>query len=81
MGGALAGIESGYQQSQIQNAAYEFQRAIESGKRVVVGVNRFQSETELEVPVFRVNPKIEKTQVASVKQLRANRDNAKWREN
>jgi methylmalonyl-CoA mutase N-terminal domain/subunit len=79
MGGALAAIESGYPQSQIQNAAYEFQREVESGKRVVVGVNRFQSDDGADVPVFRVNPGIESAQVESVAQLRTRRDAAAWR--
>src|SRR5580698_9089776 len=51
MGGALVGIEAGFQQAQIQNAAYEFQRGVESGMRVIVGVNRFQSEQGADVPV------------------------------
>jgi methylmalonyl-CoA mutase N-terminal domain/subunit len=79
MGGALAGIEAGYQQAQIQDAAYEFQREVESGRRVVVGVNRFQSEARAEAPVFRVNPGIERAQLESVSQLRAGRDAAAWR--
>jgi methylmalonyl-CoA mutase N-terminal domain/subunit len=79
MGGALAGIEVGYQQGQIQNAAYEFQRSIEKGERVIVGVNRFQSDVGAEIRVFRVNPKIERAQVESVTKLRAQRDDGMWR--
>ena len=79
MGGALAGIEAGYQPGQIQNAAYEFQRGVESGARVIVGVNRFQSEEGAAVPVFRVNPAIERAQVESVAKLRAGRDAVAWR--
>jgi methylmalonyl-CoA mutase N-terminal domain/subunit len=80
MGGALAGIEAGFQQAQIQNAAYEFQREVETGKRVIVGVNRFQTEGGGgEVPVFRVDPAIEREQVARVVALRERRDMAVWR--
>jgi methylmalonyl-CoA mutase N-terminal domain/subunit len=81
MGGAVAAIEAGYQQSQIQNAAYEFQRGVETGTQVIVGVNRFQSSdgADGDVPVFRVNPAIERTQVESVVCLRATRDAASWR--
>lgn len=79
MGGALAGIETGFQQSQIQNAAYDFQRSIESGERIIVGVNRFQSDTSTEIPVFRVNAANEKAQVESVKKLRATRSETTWR--
>ena len=78
MGGALAGIETGYQQRQIQNAAYEFQRSIESGKRVIVGVNRFQSEETLDVPVFKVNLATEQAQKENVARLRASRDANQW---
>ena len=78
MGGALAGIEAGYQQAQIQNAAYEFQRSVESGARVIVGVNRFQSEAGGGAPVFRVNPAMERARVESVARLRAGRDAAAW---
>lgn len=78
MGGALAGIEAGYQQQQIQNAAYAFQRDVEAGKQVIVGVNRFQSEEGLEVPVFKINPAIERTQVESLATLRQNRDAKQW---
>ena len=79
MGGAVAAVEAGFQQAQIQNAAYEFQRDIEAGTRVIVGVNRFQSEESGDVPVFRVNPAIERMQVESVAKLRASRDGAAWR--
>jgi methylmalonyl-CoA mutase N-terminal domain/subunit len=78
MGGALAAIEAGFPQAQIQNAAYEFQRSVETGARVIVGVNRFQSDDGADVPVFRVNPAIEKAQVESVARLRAGRDGAAW---
>ncbi len=80
MGGALAGIEAGFQQGQIQTAAYDFQRSIESGARVIVGVNKFQSSDGGDVPVFRVNPAIERAQVESVTKLRASRDTTRWRE-
>jgi len=78
MGGALAGIEAGFQQAQIQNAAYEYQRSVETGARIIVGVNRFQSESGANVPVFRVNPAIERGQIAAVANLRATRNQACW---
>jgi methylmalonyl-CoA mutase N-terminal domain/subunit len=78
MGGALAGIETGYQQGQIQNAAYAIQREIEAGKQVIVGVNRFQSDETVDVPVFKVNPAIEQEQVERVTKLRANRNASQW---
>jgi methylmalonyl-CoA mutase N-terminal domain/subunit len=72
MGGTLAAIEAGYIQGEIQNAAYEYQREIESGKRTVVGVNRFQQEQRA-VPTFHLDPALERSQVESLCQVRASR--------
>jgi len=72
MGGTLAAIEAGYIQGEIQNAAYEYQREIESAKRIVVGVNRFQQE-ERAVPTFHLDPALERSQVESLRQVRASR--------
>jgi methylmalonyl-CoA mutase N-terminal domain/subunit len=73
MGGALRAIEAGYVQEEIQAAAYEMQRAIESGERIVVGVNRFRME-QPPIPTFRVDPSIEREQVERLRELRASRD-------
>jgi methylmalonyl-CoA mutase N-terminal domain/subunit len=72
-GGTLRAIETGYLQNQIQNAAYDYQRGIESGQRVVVGVSRFQQEEERVVPTFRLDPELEKSQIESLRQVRAGR--------
>ncbi len=74
-GGMIRAIEQGFVQSEVQNAAYEFQRQVESGERVVVGVNRFQSE-EAPMPVLRVDPQLERDQVERVRAVRARRDAA-----
>ena len=74
LGGALAAIEAGYIQGEIQNSAYEFQRQVESGQRVVVGVNRFQSGQRQAVPTFRLDPALEREQVERLRALRASRD-------
>jgi methylmalonyl-CoA mutase N-terminal domain/subunit len=73
MGGTLRAIESGYIQSEIQNAAYEYQREIESGRRIVVGVNRFQQDEDRVVPAFRLDPAGEQTQIDALRQVRASR--------
>ena len=73
MGGTLAAIERGFIQNEIQNAAYDYQREIESGKRVVVGVNRFQMESDRNVPTFRVDPELEQSQIERVRAVRASR--------
>ena len=73
LGGTLRAIESGYIQSEIQNAAYEYQKAVESGERVVVGVNRFQQDERRAEGTFRVDPTLERGQVERLRQLRASR--------
>ena len=77
MGGTLAAIEKNYIQTEIQNAAYEYQQSVERGETVVVGVNRFKQD-EPESPVtFRLDPELERQQVGRLRQLRASRDNAR----
>ncbi len=73
MGGTLRAIEAGFIQTEIQNAAYRFQREIETGERIVVGVNRFQMDDGRTVPTFRLDPALERTQVESLRQVRASR--------
>jgi len=77
MGGMLRAIEVGYVQQEIQKAAYEYQKAVDSGEQVVVGVNRFQAEEERPIPTLRLDPAIEREQVARLNALRARRDAAK----
>jgi methylmalonyl-CoA mutase N-terminal domain/subunit len=76
LGGTLRAIETGYVQREIQEAAYRFQRAVESGDAVVVGVNRFQTEEANAPPTMRVDPSVERAQVQRVRAVRARRDNA-----
>jgi methylmalonyl-CoA mutase N-terminal domain/subunit len=79
MGGTLRAIEAGFIQGEIQNSAFEFQREIEEGRRVIVGVNRFQTDTQASVPVFRINPENERAQIDNLRELRASRDAEHWR--
>jgi methylmalonyl-CoA mutase N-terminal domain/subunit len=77
--GMLRAIEQGYVQREIQGAAYEYQRYVESGEAVVVGVNRFTSESEgMEVPIQRIDPELERRQVERVRAMRARRDAGRW---
>jgi methylmalonyl-CoA mutase N-terminal domain/subunit len=74
-GGALAAIERGDVQREIQDSAYRLQKQVESGERVIVGVNRFQEEgEEPPVDILRIDPELEREQVAKVRALRARRD-------
>lgn len=75
-GGTLRAIETGWIQSRIQNSAYEYQRAVESGDRVVVGVNRFQQTGERVTPTFRVDPALEQAQLQRLREARASRSQA-----
>jgi methylmalonyl-CoA mutase, N-terminal domain len=77
MGGMLRAVETGYVQQEIQKSAYEYQQAVDSGKQVIVGVNRFQAEEGKTIPTLSIDPEIERTQVARLQALRARRDTAK----
>jgi methylmalonyl-CoA mutase N-terminal domain/subunit len=77
LGGMLRAIEAGFVQGEIQKAAYEFQRAVEKKDQIVVGVNDFIAEEERTIPTLRVDPEIERTQIARLNALRAKRDSAK----
>jgi methylmalonyl-CoA mutase N-terminal domain/subunit len=74
MGGMLRAIESGYVQREIQEAAYQYQRAVETQDAIVVGVNRFQAENEPEIPLLRIDSSIEHAQVERLRALRERRD-------
>ncbi len=73
MGGAVAGIEAGFQQSEIQDAAYDAQIAQETGRDVIVGVNRFESDDELDVELHRVDKSAEEDQVKRLRDFKASR--------
>lgn len=75
IGGALKAVEAGYFQLEIQRAAYDYQKEIESNKRIVVGVNEYSSETNELRKILKVDPKLEKEQVEFVKSVRQGRDN------
>ena len=79
MGGTLRAIEAGFIQAEIQNAAFEYQREVEKGERVIVGVNRFQMEENVKAPVFRIDPAMESARVEEVRAMRAGRDDAALR--
>jgi methylmalonyl-CoA mutase N-terminal domain/subunit len=74
MGGMLHAIESGFVQGEIQKAAYDFQRAVESKEQIIVGVNEFIAEEERTIPTLRIEPEIERSQIARLNALRAKRD-------
>jgi methylmalonyl-CoA mutase N-terminal domain/subunit len=78
MGGTLAAIERGFQQREIQEAAYRVQLAIDSGDQVVVGVNRFTDDQPATPPTHRIDPEGERRQVDRVRAVRAERSAERW---
>ncbi len=74
IGGAVAAIEYGYQQREIQESSYRYQKGIESGKRTVVGVNKFVSPYPKIVGLLRIKPEVEKKQRERTAKVRKDRD-------
>jgi methylmalonyl-CoA mutase N-terminal domain/subunit len=74
LGGALAAIETGFIQGEIQEAAYRAQQAIEQGEEIVVGVNAYQTSEEVRLPRLRVDPAVEQAQRERLQALRLRRD-------
>src|SRR5437899_1340263 len=73
MGGMLRAIEAGFVQGEIQKAAYDFQRAVEKKDQIVVGVNDFIAEEERSISTLRIDPEIERSQIARLTDHRAQR--------
>jgi methylmalonyl-CoA mutase N-terminal domain/subunit len=80
LGGMLKAIERGFVQQEIQNAAYEYQQAVDRGEAIVVGVNRFELEVERPIPIQRIDEALESKQVERLRSLRARRDAVAWQD-
>jgi len=76
MGGAVAAIEKGFIQKEIGASAYRFQREIEKGERIIVGLNRFQTHEDKLTGLLKVDPEVGAKQVARLQELKNTRDNA-----
>jgi methylmalonyl-CoA mutase N-terminal domain/subunit len=74
LGGAVAAIEEGFQQREIESAAYAYARQVDSGESVVVGVNRFVTDDDSDPDVLQIDPELESNQVSALAQRRAGRD-------
>ncbi len=79
MGGTLVAIEQGYIQKEIQNSAYRFQKEIESGERVYVGINKYTMEEPPPTGLLKVDMSVGDVKAAELKKFRASRDQAKWK--
>jgi methylmalonyl-CoA mutase N-terminal domain/subunit len=77
LGGAVKAIEEGYVQREIQDAAYAYQKQVESGDRVVVGLNKFQAAEGKPQGLLKVDPTVGERQAAALRALRARRDGAR----
>jgi len=77
IGGALKAIEKGYIQKEIANAAYNYQRAVDSGEQVIVGVNKFASTEEPDTRTLEISAETEQRQIARLRELKRKRDNRK----
>ncbi len=78
MGGTLKAIERGFIQQEIQNAAYEYQQAVDRHQSIVVGVNAFELQEEKPIPLQHIDESLERKQVERLRAVRAKRDQAKW---
>ncbi|MHB1509283.1 MAG: acyl-CoA mutase large subunit family protein [Acidimicrobiales bacterium] len=76
LGGAVAAIEAGYLQDEVEQAAYEFAMGVDAGDKVVVGVNRFVEKAKTEPEVFPVDPALQRAQIEGVRSSRASRHQA-----
>ncbi|MEO6052217.1 MAG: methylmalonyl-CoA mutase family protein [Pyrinomonadaceae bacterium] len=76
LGGMLRAIETGYVQNEIQEAAYQYQRAVETHDAVVVGMNSFKTEKDMPIPVLRIDEKLEREQIERTMTVRAKRNAA-----
>ena len=77
MGGSVEAIEKGFIQDEIAKSAYEYQRQIENGEKIIVGVNKFQTPEKNSIPVFKVDEHVQTLQVEKLKALKLKRDNDK----
>ena len=73
MGGMVGAIEKGYPQREIAKSAYEFERALNEGKRVMVGVNKFRSDDTSNIPTLKIDEAVQRQQVEALAKVKAER--------
>jgi methylmalonyl-CoA mutase N-terminal domain/subunit len=76
MGGIIRAVEEGYPQKEIGESAYRFQREVETGERLIVGLNAFKSERDTPIELLKIDEEVARQQVERVKQVRAERNQA-----
>jgi len=77
MGGAIAAIEKRFFQSEIEESAYQYQKEIESKKRIIVGQNEFKSDDEIKIEILKIDPEVEKKQIRDLREMREGRNHDK----
>jgi methylmalonyl-CoA mutase N-terminal domain/subunit len=77
MGGSVAAIETGFMQNKIAESAYAYQKAIESNEKIIVGVNQFRNDSEIDIPILKINESIRQEQIKRLQALKNNRDQQK----
>lgn len=80
LGGMVAAIKKGFPQREISNAAYEFQKQVEAGRRTIVGVNKYRTAEEEEIPVLKIDEALEEEQLKRLQTVKKSRDNRKVKE-
>ena len=78
LGGMIKAIQQGFVQQEIQNSAYNFQRMVDTGEAIVVGVNKFEIDDEKPVPIQRIDEALERKQLERLRSFRARRDKREW---
>jgi methylmalonyl-CoA mutase N-terminal domain/subunit len=74
MGGSVSAIESGFMQDEIARSAYDYQRKIESGEKIIVGLNKFATNQETSIPIFKVDDAIREQQALRLQGLKQARN-------
>ena len=74
LGGMVAAVEANYPQREIADAAFQYQHEVDSGQRVIVGVNDYRQEDEKQMEILRIDPKLEGKQIGRIQAVRARRD-------
>jgi methylmalonyl-CoA mutase N-terminal domain/subunit len=77
MGGAMVAVEKGFFQEEIRNNAYQLKKEIDENKRIIVGVNKYQDEHDVEPMINRIDPSLEQKRLASVREFKSNRDKSR----
>lgn len=77
LGGMVRAIELGFPQREIAESAYRYQKEIEEGKRIIVGINKYVDDKPVPIPILKIPEEVEKQQVERIKKLRKRRDNTK----